>query len=236
MSTPSAEDFRALARSSPERWSTLRFTTRWAGPWVPSAPVRAWLRRPDRLRVETLGGALVQVVRDGSVPATAVLVADGGVPEPAPQPAVTSSRADDPMFQSYSWVAMLDPVEMADGDPERDGPAVVVGDVWVVDHGGRPAWQAIVSTGPAYDPRCSCCPLLPSSDAADLEVFDEHPAGYEHGEAFLVRLDVGTGVCVLTEQVDGTDLGRGHDVRIEAVDEPMGDELFVERRGLFRRR
>jgi hypothetical protein len=41
---------------------------------------------------------------------------------------------------------------------------------------------------------------------------------------------------VLTEQLDGADLGRGHDVRIEAVDEPMGDDLFVEpRRGLFRR-
>ena len=236
MSTPSTDDFRALARSSPERWSTLRFTVRWSGPWVPSDPVRAWLRRPDRLRVETLDGDLVQVVRDGSGPVTAVLVAYGDAAGPLPERAVRSSRADDPMFQNYAWVAMLDPVELADGDDERDGPAVVVGDVSVVDHGGRPAWQAILSTGPAYDPRCSCCPLLPSSDAAELEGADEHPAGYEHGEAFLVRLDVGTGVCVFTEQLDGTDLGQGHDVRIEAVDEPMGDELFVERRGLFRRR
>ena len=157
MSTPSTDDFRALARSSPWRWSTLRFTVRWAGPWVPSEPVRAWLRRPDRLRVETLDGALVQVVRDGSGPATAVLTAYDGVPAAGPEPAATAPRADDPMFQNYTWVAMLDPVELADGDPERDGAAVVIGDVSVVDHGGRPTWQAIASTGPAYDPRCSCC-------------------------------------------------------------------------------
>ena len=51
---PSADAFTALARSSPWRWSTLRFTgARPADARAP--PVRAWLRRPDLLRVETLG-------------------------------------------------------------------------------------------------------------------------------------------------------------------------------------
>jgi hypothetical protein len=50
-----------------------------------------------------------------------------------------------------------------------------------------------------------------------------------------VRLDVQTGVCVLTEAIGGDVSGRGHDVRIEAVDEPLADALFVEPgRRLFR--
>ena len=258
MSAPSPEDFRALARSSPWRWSTLRFTARWSGPWVPSDPVRAWLRRPDRLRVETLDGELVQVVRDDSAPARAVLTAEGGVPGPVPAAGTPSPRfrpdglvaerppiwelsADDPMFQTYTWVAMLDPLELADGDPDRDGPGVVVGEVSETGHGGRPAWQAVLSTTPAYEPRCSCCPLLPSADAAALDAIESgggrpRDDGHAHGTEFLVRLDVGTGVCVLTEQLDGTDLGRGHDVRIEAVDEPMGDDLFAQPRARLLRR
>ncbi len=254
MTAPSTDDFRALARSSPWRWSTLRFTARWSGPV--SAPVRAWLRRPDRLRVETLDGGFVQVVRQDSGSATSVLTVGGGEPlldpaAPSPQlrpdglvaerPPVWEFSADDPMFQSYSWVAMLDPVELADGNPEREGEGVVVREVSHIDHGGRPAWQAILATTPAYEPRCSCCPLLPSADAAALDAIEAGggrpgPDGYAHGTEFLVRLDVGTGVCVLTEQLDGTHLGQGHDVRIEAVDEPIEDELFVEGRALFRRR
>lgn len=51
---PSADDVAALARSSPWRWTTLRFTVVWPrDPWR-TTPVRAWLRRPDRLRVETV--------------------------------------------------------------------------------------------------------------------------------------------------------------------------------------
>ena len=55
-------------------------------------------------------------------------------------------------------------------------------------------------------------------------------------EAYLVRLDVQTAVCVLTSAPDGR--APGHDLRIEAVDEPMDDALFVEprRRGFLRRR
>jgi hypothetical protein len=60
--TPSADTFVALARSSPWRWSTLRFTVRWPGDRT--APLRAWLRRPDVLRVETEDGELRQIVRE----------------------------------------------------------------------------------------------------------------------------------------------------------------------------
>ena len=102
---PTADDFRALARSSPGRWGTLRFTLTRRPPTVRhDEGVRAWLRRPDLLRVQTL---------------------------------------DDPLIR-----------------------------------------------------------------------------------ATLVRLDVQTGVCVLIEELGGSRSGRGHVVRIEAVDEPMPDGLF----------
>jgi len=47
---------------------------------------------------------------------------------------------------------------------------------------------------------------------------------------------VATGVCVFTQEVGGTHAGNGHDLRLEAVDEPMPDELFeTKRSGLLRR-
>lgn len=52
------------------------------------------------------------------------------------------------MLRDYRWVAMLDPVELADGhgrwtaDPEPD--PIVVAEVSIVDHHGRAAWEALV--------------------------------------------------------------------------------------------
>jgi hypothetical protein len=197
---PSPESFAALARSSPARWSTLRFIER-RRLRGEARDVRAWLRRPDLLRVETLGGALAQIVRE------------------RPQRRPDGLADDAPMFQDYFWVAMLDPVELSAG--------VAVESVAEVEHAGRQVWEAVVRTTPAYEPRCGCCSLLRSLEVDVREygprsehVLDEYP------EAHRVRLDVGTGVCVLTEQLGGPTPGQGHDLRIEAVDEPMADELF----------
>jgi hypothetical protein len=253
--TPSSDSFAALARSSPWRWSTLRFTVRWPGDRYRTETLRAWLRRPDRGRVETREGAFRQVVHEPR--ATAAVLGfppTGETHRTHPWP--TEARApsprlrvdglvglrprelsyDAPMYQDYSWVAMLDPAELADG--ARDGgQPLLLDDVHEVDHAGRPAWEAVVQPTPSYEPRCGCCPLLRSRDV-DLA---EYGAGAEqlldaYPEAFRVRLDVGTAVCVLTEQIGGLTPGAGHDLRIEAVDEPMGDDLFIEpRRGLFRR-
>jgi hypothetical protein len=64
----------------------------------------------------------------------------------------------------------------------------------------------------------------------------EREPGLRHAEAHRVRLDVATGVCVFTQEVGGTHAGNGHDLRLEAVDEPMPDELFeTKRSGLLRR-
>jgi len=243
---PDAEDFRALARSSPWRFTSLRFTYR---DGRSDGTVRAWLRRPDRLRVEDDSGALLGVVRHRSSTSTTVVVgaASGNEPPPEPPPvfrpdglvAVRPSRgslgqADDPMWQSYVWVAALDPVELADGGERDDhgpaGPPVSIDDVREVRHGGRPAWEAVVAATSSYEPRCGCCPLLRDAEIDRLEWGRAHDGVYPR--ATRVRLDADTGVCVLAEALDGTWAGDGHDLRIEAVDEPMADDLFAEpRRG-----
>jgi hypothetical protein len=135
---------------------------------------------------------------------------------------------------------MLDPVELADGQDFETGdlarPALTVEDVAEVEHFGRPAWEAVVRPSDVYEPRCSCCPLLRTRRIALFEYAgtDRVGAPADFPEAFRVRLDVGTGVCVRTEEIGGSAPGAGHQVRIEAVDEPMDDEMFRERRRLRR--
>lgn len=254
MTFPSASDFAALARSSPWRWSTLSFTARWPrDPW-PAWELRAWLRRPDRLRVETVEGALIQVVHE-SPRQVGVATSDGDrytatrpwwtAPD-APPPLLRADGLvtarpgrlavefsyDAPMYRDYFWVAMLDPVELADGySPDADAvlPGTQVDAVSEVEHGDRPAWEAIARPTPAYQPRCTCCSLLRSrevdiaeaeSGAGDKVMLEQYP------QAYRVRLDVGTGVCVLTEAIGGSTHGSGHELRIEAVDQRMADDLF----------
>lgn len=257
MTAPSADSFAALARSSPWRWSTLRFTVSWPGDERRADAVRAQLRRPDRLRVETLDGELLRAERTpaptvgllgpgggstrslewASRAATPALRPDGLVAARPDDPFLTY---DDPMHENYHWVAMLDPVELADGVDRETGaraPALATTSVTAVEHGGRPAWEAVVVPEGTYEPRCGCCALL-RTRAVDVLEYEGRPqhllAAYP--DAFRVRLDVRTGVCVLTEELGGLTPGRGHDVRIEAVDEPMDDALFVRpRRAPWRR-
>jgi hypothetical protein len=242
--TPSPESFAALARSSPWLWSTLRFTARGL-PDRGIPPLRAWLRRPDRLRVETMDGQLLQVVREAG-PDVVELPPTGGRPLRRPDGLVDRRPGnrwsyDAPMYQNYRWVALLDPVELADGidrDTAATVPALVVDGVREVEHGGRPAWEAVVRTTSAYEPRCGCCPLLRSREV-DLVEYRDYPDHVlaVYPDAYRVRLDLGTGVCVSAEEIGGLTPGDGHDVRIEAVDEPMGDDLFVPPpRGPLRRR
>lgn len=190
----SAEVF-ALARSSPWRWSTLRFTVRWLGRAGNTQQLRAWLRRPDRLRVETADGVLERIVQDS--PAQVGVFTFSGEPYTATLPWWTDPAAprprlradglvaarpdgffevsyDAPMYQNCFGVAMLDPVELADGqsaDAESTMPGTEIDTVTEVEHAGYPAWEVIVRPTPAYDPCCACCPLLRSRevDLAEAE-------------------------------------------------------------------
>jgi hypothetical protein len=267
------QSFRALARSSPWRWRSVHLVREVGGP-VGEGDVEAVIRRPHLMRVVADGE--VHVVRDGptrvapytrdgrsgpvDVPTAAdvrpVLDADGLV-RVRPDSAVVG--LDDPMWQSYDWVAMLDPVELADGSPWRDPatgadvetpplapepypeldrptrvpvPGTLVSDLRAGDRHGRATWWARVVPTWAYEPRCSCCPLLPSEVADRLEHDEEGSPfvpGREYPSAHDVALDAATGICVEIHAVGGPRPGIVHDVRIHAVDEAYGDELFIER-------
>ena len=70
----------------------------------------------------------------------------------------------------------------------------------------------------------------------DLAEWEAENLRDAYPDAYRVRLDVQTGVCLLTAEIGGLTPGAGHDLRIEAVDEPMDDELFgAPRRGWLRR-
>lgn len=246
---PTAETFRALARSSPWRWSTLRLvlTRRPARSPDYREGWRAWIRRPYLLRVEDVEGRLIEVVRDRPA-SVGLMTADGrgktvrlrpaAEIEPTfgpdglvrQRPCTSKFHYDAPFFRDYHWVAMLDPVEFADGHDGRVG--VDIEQASAIDHHGRPAWEAIVRPTSDYWPRCPCCALLPT--AAIDGVGARRPLLEQGGadapvmgaQAYSVRLDVQTGVCVFSEELGGSWHGWGHDVAIEAVDEPMADALF----------
>ena len=239
--------FRALARSSPWRWQALRFELDGRDR---SEPLRAWCRRPNDLRVETLDGRLVQVQRDqppGSTGWMAFGDARGSWSTQRTWPADVAPELDsdglvrvrpdsfaveyDAFFhEDYRWVAMLDPAELADGNGPDAGPAVSVDALRAVEHHGRSAWEAELRPTDDYWPRCSCCELLDSRESARLRVEEgghEDPVDRVYPERHRVRLDVGTGVCVLTEELGGTTPGVVHDLRILGVDESLPDALFT---------
>lgn len=247
------ERFRRLARSSPWLWRSARF-----GFDDGSGPVRAWVRRPQALRVESRAGEVLEATAGRPVPGGVGLYGPGleaGAPaapiwwtDPrAPAPVRDAEGlvvgpvglpltvvVDDAIWHDYRWVAMLNPRELADG---RDGgPAVQVD---ALDEGlrhGRATVWAKVQPLDGYDPRCSCCPLLLSRPAALAEGWPD-PRG-PFAEAHRVALDVGTGICVSAREVGGPHPGRGFDVVIDAVDEVFDDELFagMGRGGLGARR
>jgi hypothetical protein len=254
---PTVDRFRALARSSPWRWSTLRYTEQ-RPDWVPpdEGPVRVLIRRPKYARVERLDGTLLRVLAEE--PRTVTPLSRGGDAEPLVVPGASDAvvdldadglvrrrpdrwelDTDDAMVGNYYQVAVLDPVELADG--HDGGPGATIEAVRAVDHHGREAWEAILRPTAVYDPRCPCCPLLLSELIEDdgLGLRADDP-GFVYPDAHRLRLDVGTGVCVANEQLGGSRAGTGHEITIEAVDEPMGDELFPPpepaRRSRFLRR
>lgn len=248
-SAPGADDFRALARSSPWRFGTLHFTHRPRG-GTPGEEerVEAWLRRPGHLEVLARGERQVET----GVPYTRSMLyleeprlglgrrlAErlGGwsaVPrlaptEPTMDPAIVPPQSvlparrddglvlerpsgldyDDPMWQNYRWVAMLDPVELSSG--------VELSEVHARERFGRLTWTAtcrpqpdsVEDAGDGYGPRCSCCALLVGAVSQALEFREggrrapvpDEVASYP--SAYWVSLDVETGIVVDVEPQDG---------------------------------
>jgi hypothetical protein len=241
------ERFRALARSSPWRWSTLRYVQGQTPSGDDPDRIRVWIRRPKLARVERVDGTLLGVHDDQPQTVTRLSLRGKAAPEPLPGPQDVEVELDEvglvrerpgrwqldtetAMLGNYYDMALLDPVELADGGD--GGPGATIEDLQVVDHRGREAWQAVLRPTPGYDPLCPCCSLLLSELFEDsglgLRKDDPH---FVYPNGHQVRIDVATGVCVFNEQIGGTRNGAGHDITIEAVDEPMSDELFPSPHG-----
>src|SRR6476661_6820295 len=125
---PTVDTYRALARSSPWRWTKLHFRHRSDYPGA----AEAWVRRPGELLVRRPGGEPEYVSEAPySISRVMIRATPGGVvavdprvdaePEPVFRPdGLVESRPDgwhfehgDPMWGNYSWTAMLDPVELS---------------------------------------------------------------------------------------------------------------------------
>jgi hypothetical protein len=187
---PTPVRFRALARSSPWRWSSIQFE--WKARGAASAD-HVWIRRPDRFRVEGPDGTL----RDARVSTRAFegsfhkegskgkwLPTPGIWPsetEPAlnsegfvtDRPARSDIDFDTPFYTDYHWVAMLDPVELADrglGGTDDDSPPVELTGLRAVTHHGRTAWEATATrrrTTTRDAPAAHCWPANPTTTRID---------------------------------------------------------------------
>lgn len=148
--------------------------------------------------------AQAMLMGDGAFPVTeAEALAAATTPQPPPLRAdglvarITDRQGTDtvPFYLNYHWIAMLDPFELADGDPFRAAgaadapdaldpaetagtepdqaaaapPALEIEELRSVDHHGRFTLEAIARTLPGYSPRCHCCPLLNGAHAYALE-------------------------------------------------------------------
>lgn len=144
---------------------------------------------------------------------------DGLVQE---RPGAFEIEYDDPMWQNYRWVAMLDPVELSHG--------VAVSEVHFRERFGRLTWTASCralpesseEAGDGYGPRCSCCALLFGEVSQDLEfgaggraTLETELVGYP--SAYWVSLDVETGVVVDVEPQDGDRAHTAFTNQIHAV-------------------
>lgn len=251
---PTPEMLRGLARSSPWRWRALSFELHRRPLHGPDHVVLGRLVRGVGLDVrlpsgerhwqEATRGSVGWSSEDGRS-GTSELTWPWEVPVEVDADGFVVRRpadrlADDPMWQDYQFVAMLDPVELADGRPRQPGlprqpgrgaerpPALDVVRLDTTTRLGRETWWAEVAPREEYDPRCSCCPLLFGRVSADLVLQEGGPAALGDGPlpvfatAYLVGLDVQTGVCVHVEHLDGDHVGRGFSLDVLGVDDVDG--------------
>ena len=250
--SPTPDRFRGLARSSPWRWRALTFDLQRRPVHGPEHTVHATVERGLGVEVRLADGerhentatrSSVAWIETGTdrqgvreLPFAWELPVEVDADGFVLRRARVSTTSDDPMWQDYQWVAMLDPVELADGslrdpvadrDPEAGPPPAL--DVHRLDASvrrGRETWWAEVTPRPEYSPRCSCCPLLFGRVSEELEALDgattarDRQPGFTYASRYLVALDLGTGVCVHVEHLDGTHVGRGFSVEIRSVDAP----------------
>jgi hypothetical protein len=208
--------------------------------------VEAWLRRPGELLVRLAdgsdhyeSGAPYTVTRvalrstpDGREAVDAWKEVDAD-PEPTFRPdGLVEERPEDyhlehgdPMWQNYTWIAMLDPEELSHD--------VEVEDVAIGELHGREVWSARLCPVEGYEPRCGCCALL-WSDVAAVGEYGDAPdrlarfraEGFP--DAFDVALDAQTGVVVSLAPVGRDPHDSAFTVEIHEVDGDL-DAVFAGR-------
>lgn len=203
--------FRRLAQSSPWRFRTLHLTWR---PGELFEPVEAWLTRPALLRVRLTNGE-EHVVEQPSMdlPREPERDEHGLV---VTRPDDRWSGYDDPMWQTYTWVAMLDPRELAEG--------TTVTDLAETRRHDRLTWWAQLSAVEGeYEPRCGCCPLLwgevseRAEGAAGGPPLIRTQPDVAYPSSWLIGLDVETGIVVSSEPIGGSRPDAGFRVTIHDV-------------------
>ena len=155
---------------------------------------------------------------------------DGLVEE---RPSELEVEYHDPMYQSYHWVATLDPVELSHH--------TTVTDLREDERLGRRTWWARVSAEEGYEPTCGCCALLWSSISDrdeyayedDLEPWGPRP-GTVYPRAYDVAVDVQTGVVVELSPVGPSSSPGWHQVEILEVDGDLDGLLPAARRRFLR--
>lgn len=219
--------FRNLCRSSPWKWQSLRFeyTERSEGSAAEGVTVRGWLRRPGALRLESTDGKVLHSTTGINDSRDGLYVSSTRKSWLLPPQLVTPVYDDDglvrrrpeaaygePCFGNGRFAAALDPVELAGNAPVPvEFPhlnAVEVHSTSEVEHEDRPALEAIVIPSGAYRPVDPSAPLC------------------REGRN-LVRIDIGTGVCVADSWLDGPADSLSNWLKILAVDEYMLDDLFL---------
>ncbi|WP_110206651.1 hypothetical protein [Nocardioides daejeonensis] len=220
------DSFRALARSSPWRWRSVHFTRRGGE----EETVEAWVTRPGRMVVVDAGGRRHEVVENAGEGRAIFVSGPGPVPQPqwlTPQQTEPVRRLDglvahrpddltvcydDPMWQDYQWVAMLDPVELSEH--------TIVTDLRDGEHRGRPAWRAVVAAADGYEPRCGCCPLLwgeiseRDEAAGGGTTWRDHDPQVVYPIAYEVALDLQTGIVVELTPIGGSRSSHTLDVEV----------------------
>jgi len=194
---PTADDFQALARSSPWLWRSAHLRYRGG-----LGEAEAWIERPGRTRVRPATGE--EQVLEEDRPSVAYLSFGGTTSEltvKRPHEVEPVRRTDglvsarpqdlsivygDPVWRNYSWVALLDPVELSSG--------VAVDRVGTEVRSGRETWTARLVPLADYQATCGCCALLWSRVAADEAGF--HEPGATYPSSYDVALDRATGIVV----------------------------------------